>query len=98
METLTIIILAIIVVAIYLMWRNDKVFDFQREISHKCHDVLRNFLYSLKDDEELNERYEEFVEYLKAEIDKTPIGRKNTLRGVPNYSSYEEFISGGERA
>ncbi len=44
------------------------------------------------------ERYDEFVAYLKAEIDKTPIGRKNTLRGVPNYSSYEEFISGGERA
>ena len=41
------------------------------------------------------ERYEEFVAYLKAEIDKTPIGRKNTLRGIPNYSSYEEFISGG---
>ena len=42
------------------------------------------------------ERYDEFVAYLKAEIDKTPIGRKNTLRGVPNCSSYEEFISGGE--
>lgn len=40
------------------------------------------------------ERYDEFVAYLKAEIDKTPIGRKNTLRGVRNYSSYEEFISG----
>lgn len=41
------------------------------------------------------ERYDEFVAYLKAEIDKTPIGRKNTLRGDRNYSSYEEFISGG---
>lgn len=41
------------------------------------------------------ERYDEFVAYLKAEIDKTPIGRKNTLRGVTNYRSYEEFISGG---
>ena len=41
------------------------------------------------------ERYDEFVAYLKAEIDKTPIGRKNTGRGVRNYSSYEEFINGG---
>lgn len=44
------------------------------------------------------ERYDEFVAYLKTEIDKTPIGRKNTLRGVRNYSSYEEFISGGTTA
>ena len=38
------------------------------------------------------ERYDEFVAYLKAEIDKTPIGRKNTIRGVRNYSSYDEFM------
>ncbi len=40
------------------------------------------------------ERYDEFVAYLKAEIDKTPIGRKNTLRGDRNYSSYEDFVNG----
>ena len=28
-------------------------------------------------------------------MSRTPIGRKNTLRGDRNYSSYEEFISGG---
>ena len=44
------------------------------------------------------ERYDEFVAYLKAEIDKTPIGRKNTNRGVRNYSSYEEFINGGQKS
>ena len=44
------------------------------------------------------ERYEEFVAYLKAEIDKTPTGRKNMSRGDRNYSSYEEFISGGTTA
>lgn len=27
-------------------------------------------------------------------MSRTPIGRKNALRGVRNYSSYEEFISG----
>ena len=60
METLIGILAAIIVTAICLMWRNNKVCDFRIEINHKCHDVLRNFLYSLKDDEELNERYEEY--------------------------------------
>lgn len=40
------------------------------------------------------ERYDELVVYLKAEIDKTPIGRKNTGRGVRNYSSYEDFVNG----
>lgn len=44
------------------------------------------------------ERYDEFVAYLKAEIDKTPIGRKNTNRGVRNYSSYEDFINGGQKS
>ena len=44
------------------------------------------------------ERYDEFVAYLKTEIDKTPIGRKNTNRGVRNYSSYEEFINGGQKS
>ena len=38
------------------------------------------------------EWYDELVAYLKAEIDKTPIGRKNTSRGVRNYSSYEEYV------
>ena len=38
------------------------------------------------------ERYDDLVAYLKNEIDKTPIGRKNTSRGVRNYSTYEEFI------
>ena len=42
------------------------------------------------------ERYDEFVAYLKAEIDKTPIGRKNMSRGVRNYSSCEEFVNGGQ--
>jgi hypothetical protein len=28
-------------------------------------------------------------------MSRAPIGRKNALRGVRNYSSYEEFISGG---
>ena len=40
------------------------------------------------------ERYDELVVYLKAEIDKTPIGRKNTGRDVRNYSSYEDFVNG----
>lgn len=31
-------------------------------------------------------------------MSRSPIVRKNTLRGVRNYSSYEEFISGGETA
>lgn len=62
METLTIIILAIIVAAIYLLWRNGIVYTFSIEVSHKCHNVLINFLDSLKDDKELNERYEEFVQ------------------------------------
>ena len=31
-------------------------------------------------------------------MSRTPIGRKNALRGVPNYSSYEEFISEGTTA
>lgn len=38
-------------------------------------------------------RYDSFVAYLQAEIDKTPIGKRNKSKGVKNYSSYEEFIN-----
>lgn len=41
------------------------------------------------------ERYDELVAYLQAEIDKTPIGRKNVSRGVRNYSSYGEVVNCG---
>ena len=70
METLIVILIAIIVAAIYLMWRNNKVCNFQIEISNKCHDVLINFLDSLKDDKELDERYGEYeqLEMKKDEI------------------------------
>ena len=37
-------------------------------------------------------RYDGIVAYLQAEIDKTPIGRKNSARGAKNYSSYDEFM------
>lgn len=60
MITLIVILVAILVADIYLMWRNNKVCNFRIEINHKCHDVLRNFLYSLKDDKELYERYGEY--------------------------------------
>ena len=40
------------------------------------------------------ERYDDIVAYLKAEIDKTPIGRGRRMREERNYSSYEEFIGG----
>lgn len=38
-------------------------------------------------------RYDAFVAYLQAEIDKTPIGRKNKAKGTKNYSSYDEFMN-----
>jgi len=60
MEILIVILTAIFIAAFFLMWRNDKVCDFQIEISDKCHDVLINFLESLKDDKEFSERYEEY--------------------------------------
>lgn len=60
METFIVILTAILVANFLLMWRNNKVCHFQIEISDKCHDVLINFLYSLKDDEELDERYGEY--------------------------------------
>lgn len=37
-------------------------------------------------------RYDGIVAYLQAEIDKTPIGRKNSAKGIKNYSSYDEFM------
>lgn len=37
-------------------------------------------------------RYDGIIAYLQAEIDKTPIGRKNCARGKKNYSSYDEFM------
>ena len=69
MEILIVILVVILVAAFYLLLRNDKVCDFQIEISHKCCDVLINFLESLKDDEEFNERYEEY-EQLKMKKDE----------------------------
>ena len=68
---LIVIIESVIVASIYyLMWRNNKVHDFRIEVIDKCYDVSRNFLDSLKDDKELNERYEEFeqLEMKKNEI------------------------------
>ena len=60
MEILFAISVPIIVVAIYFLWRNNKVYDFRIEINNKCYGVLRNFLCSLKDDKELDERYGEY--------------------------------------
>lgn len=60
METLIVILVVILVAAFFLMWRNNKVCDFRIEINHKCNDVLRDFIYSLKDDKELDERYGEY--------------------------------------
>ena len=37
-------------------------------------------------------RYDGIIAYLQAEIDKTPIGRKNCAMGIKNYSSYDEFM------
>lgn len=69
MNTLIVILVVIIITAGYVMWRNNKVCDFQIEISHKCCDVLINFLESLKDDKEFSERYGEY-EQLKMKKDE----------------------------
>lgn len=70
METLILwILIAIIIAAIYLLWRNNKVYNFRIKIIDDCHNVLNNFLDSLKDDEELYERYEEY-KYLETKKDE----------------------------
>lgn len=70
METLILwILIAIIIAAIYLLWRNNKVYNFRIKIIDDCHNVLNNFLDSLKDDEELHERYEEY-KYLETKKDE----------------------------
>ena len=69
MEILFAISVLMIVVSIYFLWRNNKVYDFSIEINNRCYDVLINFLDSLKDDEELNERYGEY-EQLKMKGDE----------------------------
>lgn len=38
------------------------------------------------------ERYDELVDYLKRQIDKTPVGKSNAIKGIKNYSSQEEFF------
>ena len=37
-------------------------------------------------------RYDAFVSYLQAEIDKTPIGRMNKTNGQKNYLSFDDFV------
>lgn len=37
-------------------------------------------------------RYDAFVSYLQAEIDKTPIGRMNKTNGQNNYLSFDDFV------
>jgi hypothetical protein len=59
MEILFVILVSVLVVAIYLLWRNNKVYAFRIEVIDKCYNVLSDFLDSIKDDEELYERYEE---------------------------------------
>ena len=60
MEILIAISVPIIVVAIYFLWRNNKVYDFRIEINNKCYGVVRDFLSSIKNDKELYERYGEY--------------------------------------
>lgn len=79
METLIVIIVAIAVASFYIMWRNNKVCVFRIEINHKCHDVLDNFLYSLKNDEELYQRY---GEYEQLEIKMNEILSKHSYESM----------------
>ena len=69
MEILFVILVSIMLTAIYLLWRNNKVYNFRIKIIDDCHNVLNNFLDSLKDDEELYERYEEY-KYLETKKDE----------------------------
>ena len=57
-----VIVVAVIVVGIYFLWRNNKVYDFRIETNNKCYGVLRDFLDSLKNDQELYERHVEYVQ------------------------------------
>jgi hypothetical protein len=62
-------LIVILVAAIYYFWRNKNVHNFRIEVINKCYDVLISFLDSLKDDKELNERYEQ-LERLKMKKDE----------------------------
>ena len=79
MITLIVILVAIIVYCIYLMWRNYKVYYFRIEVIDKCYDVLRNFLYSLKNDKEVDERY---GEYEQLEMKKNEIYSKHSYHSM----------------
>ena len=79
METLFVILAAVIVVAIYFIWRNEKVYDFRIEINNKCYGVLRDFLDSLKDDKELYERY---GEYKQLEMKESEILSKHSYESM----------------
>jgi len=70
MEILFVILVAALVIANYVLWRNNKVYAFRREVTDKCYNVLTSFLDSLKDDEELHQRHEEFeqLDMMKDEI------------------------------
>lgn len=70
-KTLIVILVAILVATFFLMWRNNQVCDFRIEINHKCNDVLRDFLYTIKNDKELDERYGEY-EQLEMKADEIP--------------------------
>ena len=68
-KILIVILVTVLVAAFYTMWRNNKVYVFRMEIRHKCYGVLYNFLEGLKDDKELDERYEE-REQLEMKVDE----------------------------
>lgn len=78
MKILILILGAIVVAAIYLMWRNNKVCDFRIEIIHKCYDVLRNFLDSLK----LEELCGRFGELEQLEMKKDEILSKHSYSSM----------------
>jgi len=69
MEILIVVLIATMVSAIYVIWRNENVYNFRIEVINKCYDVLGSFLESLKNDKELNERHEE-LEQLKMKKDE----------------------------
>ena len=55
-----VIIIITLIIVIYILYRNRKVYDFQIKISEHCFDVLFSFLESLKDDSEFHKQHSQY--------------------------------------
>ena len=65
LTTSLVLCVLLFVIGVYLLYRNSKVYRFRVEIINSSYNVLKEFLASIKDDEEFLSKREEYLKLEK---------------------------------